>query len=222
MEPLNYQAVVNHVAVEVSWPRNMTQLSAPLVRVVNVRTVLFTRGAAGFRQTENTTVAKPTGIGGGTISVADTSGASGGGGDLRLGVGALEKFQKRVDTILSELEGGAAGSTKMAAQRIARSSLSGTNAPFAEADGLHRQYSRVHEELVSLSKSLGEQITMLRIAVRGTEIGFENLEEEHRVRFHAISDRLLKEREQAMAERSGAADKQQADTSSGDFGLEDS
>ncbi|WP_053925822.1 hypothetical protein [Streptomyces chattanoogensis] len=148
--------------------------------------------------------------------------ARGGGGDLRLGVGALERFQKRVDALLSELEGGAAGSTKMAAQRIARSSLSGGNAPFAEADGFYRQYNRVHEQLVSLSKSLGEQITMLRIAVRGTEIGFENLEEENRARFHAISDRLLREREEAMAERSRVADKQHADTSSGNFGLGDS
>ncbi|MGW1837627.1 hypothetical protein [Streptomyces sp. BBFR2] len=95
----------------------------------------------------------------------------------------------------------------MAAQRIARTSLSGSNAPFAEADGFHRQYSRVHEQLVSLSRSLGEQITMLRIAVRGTEIGFENLEEEQRVRFHAISDRLVTEREAALRQRDTAADK---------------
>lgn len=133
--------------------------------------------------------------------------ASGGGGDLRLGVGALERFQKRVDALLSELEGGAAGSTKMAAQRIARSSLSGGNAPFAEADGFYRQYSRFHEQLVSLSKSLGDQITMLRIAVRGTEIGFENLEEENRARFHAINDRLKEQRDEALRQRDTVADK---------------
>ncbi|MGW0734187.1 hypothetical protein [Streptomyces sp. NPDC002851] len=139
--------------------------------------------------------------------------ASGGGGDLRLGVGALERFQKRVDALLSELEGGEAGSTKMAAQRIARSSLSGGNAPFAEADGLYSQYSRVHEQLMSLSKSLGEQITMLRIAVRGTEIGFENLEEEHRARFHAINDRLLKEREEAQSQRDTGTDSAESSSS---------
>ncbi|MDI3407648.1 hypothetical protein [Streptomyces cavernicola] len=153
--------------------------------------------------------------------MAEASGGSGGGGDLRLGVGALEKFQKRVDTILSELEGGAAGSTKMAAQRIARSSLSGANAPFAEADGLYRQYSRVHEELVSLSKSLGEQITLLRIAVRGTEVGFENLEEEHRARFHAIQARLLEERKAALKEAADAPERAE-DPSKSAFGLGDS
>ncbi|MFG2211056.1 hypothetical protein [Streptomyces sp. NPDC048638] len=133
--------------------------------------------------------------------------ARGGGGDLRLGVGALERFQKRVDALLSELEGGAAGSTKIAAERIARSSLSGGNAPFAEADGFYRQYSRFHEQLVSLSKSLGDQITMLRIAVRGTEIGFEKLEEENRARFHAINDRLKEQRDEALRQRDTAADK---------------
>ncbi|MFC7303190.1 hypothetical protein ACFQVC_03030 [Streptomyces monticola] len=133
-------------------------------------------------------------------------------------MGALEKFQKRVDALLTELEGGAAGSTKMAAQRIARSSLSGGNAPFAEADGLYGQYNRVHEQLVSLSKSLGEQITMLRIAVRGTEVGFENLEEEHRARFHAIQARLLQEREEALSKRDTGADEAKDSSSEGVFG----
>ncbi|MDQ8706844.1 hypothetical protein RCO28_30890 [Streptomyces sp. LHD-70] len=139
---------------------------------------------------------------------------SGGGGDLRLGVGALERFQKRVDALLSELEGGAAGSTKMAAQRIARSSFSAGNAPFAEADGLYSQYNRVHEQLVSLSKSLGDQIAMLRIAVRGTEVGFGNLEEEHRARFHGIQTRILDERKRALAERHDVPQRSESDAGS--------
>ncbi|MFF8695043.1 hypothetical protein ACF08W_22870 [Streptomyces sp. NPDC015144] len=88
-----------------------------------------------------------------------------GSGDLRRGAGALEKFRRRVDTLLAELEGSAAGRSRIAAQKVSRSALSGRNACFAEADGLHTQYDRVHEELVALSRTLGDQIEYLSLGV---------------------------------------------------------
>ncbi|MFJ9212367.1 hypothetical protein [Streptomyces sp. NPDC102264] len=129
----------------------------------------------------------------------DASGGGGGGtsagSDLEKGVGALKRFQTRVNALLTELENGAAGNKKVAAHRISRSSFSGGNLPFAEADGFFTQYNRVHAELVKLSKSLGDQIEMLSIGVHAAEVGFNNVEDDLRQRFHSIQDRLFEEQE---------------------------
>ncbi|MDJ0460984.1 hypothetical protein [Streptomyces sp. H27-C3] len=131
----------------------------------------------------------------------DVSGGRGGGSDLERGVGALKRFQTRVNGLLKDFEGGAGGSANVAAQRISRGSLSGGNAPFTEADGLFSQYNRVHEELVTLSKSLGDQIELLSIAVHGAEVGFDNLEEDLRRRFHSIQARLDQEHDRQQERR---------------------
>lgn len=139
-------------------------------------------------------------------------GGEGGAGDLRRGVGALEKFRGRVNTLLAELEGSAAGKSKIAAQTVSRAALSGQNACFAEADGLYTQYNRVHEELVSLSKSLGDQIEYLSLGVHAAAVGFDNVDDDVRRRFYEIRVRLDAERERAQAEKAGKpeqnADKQ--------------
>ncbi|MYX16962.1 hypothetical protein GTY67_26820 [Streptomyces sp. SID8374] len=119
-------------------------------------------------------------------------------GDLRRGVGALETFKKRVDALLADLEGSAAGKSKVAAQTVSRASLSGPNARFAEADGLYTQYNRVHESLVSLSKSLGDQIEYLSLGVHAAAVGFDNVDDETRRRFHEIQTRMDREREKAL------------------------
>ncbi|SDJ69181.1 hypothetical protein [Streptomyces indicus] len=124
-----------------------------------------------------------------------------GAGDLEKGVGALKRFQAKVDALLSELENSAAGSTKVAQQRVSRAALSGSNLPFVEADGFFKQYNRVHEALVNLSRSLGDQLEMLQIAVRASEVGYDNLEEELRQRFYAIQTRVEAERERAEASK---------------------
>lgn len=119
-------------------------------------------------------------------------------GDLRRGVGALETFKKRVDALLADLEGSAAGKSKVAAQTVSRASLSGPNARFAEADGLYTQYNRVHESLVSLSRSLGDQIEYLSLGVHAAAVGFDNVDDETRRRFHEIQTRMDREREKAF------------------------
>lgn len=118
-------------------------------------------------------------------------------GDLRRGVGALETFKKRVDALLADLAGSAAGKSKVAAQTVSRASLSGPNARFAEADGLYTQYNRVHESLVSLSRSLGDQIEYLSLGVHAAAVGFDNVDDETRRRFHEIQTRMDREREKA-------------------------
>ncbi|MEI5526275.1 hypothetical protein WB401_27230 [Streptomyces brasiliscabiei] len=104
---------------------------------------------------------------------------------------ALDKFVKRVDAVLRDLETSAGNPTKVGAQTIRATSLSaGAGGVFSEADGLYTQYNRVHQELTSLSKTLHLQIEATAIAVQGAHRGFDNLEEELRRRFYAIREEL--------------------------------
>ncbi|MER7175239.1 hypothetical protein [Streptomyces mesophilus] len=127
-------------------------------------------------------------------------GSGSGNGDLEKGVGALKRFQSRVDALLTELENSAAGSTKVAEQQVTRTAFSGSNLPFPEADGFFTQYNRVHKTLVKLSRSLGDQIEMLQIAVHASEVGYDNVDEDLRRRFYAIQTRVEEERERAEKE----------------------
>ncbi|MFF8833540.1 hypothetical protein [Streptomyces sp. NPDC015131] len=144
-------------------------------------------------------------------------------GDLERGVGALTTFQSRVDTLLKELEGGAAGSSQVALERVTRDAL-GTGLKFLEADGFFAQYSRVHAALVQLSKSLGEQLELLRIAVHAADVGYDNVDEEARRRFYELRTRLDKEHDAAERSREkSAGDKgakqERHDAASGTTGL---
>ena len=141
--------------------------------------------------------------------MTDPGGGGKGRGDLRRGVGALEKFRRRVDALLADLEGSAAGRSKVAAQTVSRAALSGQNTCFAEADGLYTQYHRVHEALVSLSKSLGDQIEYLGLGVRAAEVGFDNADDDVRRRFYEIQAHLDEEREKAKREQAGKAEQPQ-------------
>lgn len=139
----------------------------------------------------------------GEDGIVTDPGGGGGTGDLRRGVGALEKFKSRVDALLADFEGSAASKTKVADQKVSRASLSGPNARFAEADGLYTQYNRVHSSLVSLSKSLGDQIEYLSLGVHAAAVGFDNVEDDIRRRFYEIQTRMDEERERhAKAEQS--------------------
>ncbi|MEU0834160.1 hypothetical protein [Streptomyces sp. NPDC005969] len=146
--------------------------------------------------------------------MAGSGGDGGGAGGLRRGVGALEKFQGRVNTLLAELEGSAAGKSKIAAQTVSRAALSGQNTCFAEADGLYAQYNRVHESLVSLSKSLGDQIEYLNLGVHAAAVGFDNVDDDVRRRFYEIQVRLDKEHEKAQGETADKPEPRNADKQS--------
>lgn len=120
-------------------------------------------------------------------------GGSNGGSDLERGVSALRNFQRRVNALLADLESSEAGKAKVAAQTVSRASLSGGNTCFGEADGLYTQYNRVHQALVSLSRTLGDQIECLSIGVHAAEVGFDNVEEDVRRRFAVIQARIDQE-----------------------------
>ncbi|MEU1041843.1 hypothetical protein ACFYP4_29690 [Streptomyces sp. NPDC005551] len=128
----------------------------------------------------------------------------GGGVGLKRGLEALKDFKKRVDTLLTEFEGSAASSSKVAAHTIPQHAFSGTG-NFPEAAGLYTQYHRVHERLTSLSRTLGLQIEAMGIAVHGADITFDNLEEDLRHRFWAIKAKVDHEHEAAQRAKDGKA-----------------
>ncbi|MFE1311521.1 hypothetical protein [Streptomyces sp. NPDC058755] len=115
----------------------------------------------------------------------------GSGPNLEASRDALKKFVGRVDAVLRQLEESAGNPTRVDAQRIRPTSLtSGPANIFPEAHDLYHQYSRVHEKLTSLSKSLHLQIEAMGIAVDGANHGFDELEEEQRQRFWAIQQHI--------------------------------
>ena len=124
-------------------------------------------------------------------------------GDLERGFKALRKFRDDVDAIISDLEGGDGGATQVGMERVTRASL-GHGIPFGEADGFYAEYNRVHQALVGLSKSLSGQIELLAIGVHAADVGYDNVEDEQRRRFHAIQARLDKERDEAIARETRA------------------
>lgn len=138
--------------------------------------------------------------------------------DLELGVGALKKFQDQINTLLSEFERGAGGRGEIAAQGVPRSSFSGPG-KFDEAEGFSMQYERVHTSLISLSKSLGDQIELLSIGVHAAEVGYDNVEEDLRYRFHTIQTQVEERREaqekQQRQDRGEAPDAPRQDATGG-------
>jgi hypothetical protein len=131
------------------------------------------------------------------------AGGGGGAGDLKRGLGALKDFHKKVTTLLSELEGSPGSSTKVAQATVTRASFgvpSGAGG-FPEADDFYSEYQRVHQSIVRLSKQLGDQIEILSIAVHGADVGYGNLEEDLRQRFHSIKANLDEQREQQQERR---------------------
>lgn len=139
-------------------------------------------------------------------------------GDLERGVGELKKFQGRINELLSVFEGGAGGKGEVSAQGVPRSSFSGPG-KFDEAEGFSKQYDRVHTSLISLSKSLGDQIELLSIGVHAADVGYDNVEEDLRYRFHTIQTRLDEQRQaqekQQRQDRGEAPDAPRQDSTGG-------
>ncbi|NWF28836.1 hypothetical protein HW130_21665 [Streptomyces sp. PKU-EA00015] len=147
----------------------------------------------------------------GIVLPAEGGGGSGGAADLKRGVGELKKFRRRVDAVLADLEGGDGGAAKVAVERVTRASFGGN---FHEAQGFHDEYNRVHKALVSLSKNLGDQIELLTIGVHAADVGYDNVEEDERRRFHEIQARLDKERD-AFEREAERREKEQGDKPGG-------
>ncbi|MFR9799754.1 hypothetical protein ACL02U_28240 [Streptomyces sp. MS06] len=123
----------------------------------------------------------------------------GGAADMRRGLMALSTFKKRVDDLLTTLEGSPGGAAKIAAHDLSTAAF-GTG-DFPEAASLHLEYRRVHERITTLSRTLGLQLEAMQIAVHGVDVTFDNLEDDLRYRFHEIRTEVNQARDEMLHEQ---------------------
>ncbi|MEE1941778.1 hypothetical protein V1L54_20625 [Streptomyces sp. TRM 70361] len=112
-------------------------------------------------------------------------------GGLKGELESLKEFKKRVDGILGDLEKSPASPAKVGQQEVSRAAFGGE---FAEADGVYREYTRVHTHLTGLSRVLGAQIEAMSIAVHGADVGFGNLEDDLKWRFWQLQHQAQQHR----------------------------
>ncbi|MBO8193798.1 hypothetical protein ITI46_19340 [Streptomyces oryzae] len=117
--------------------------------------------------------------------------------DLERRVEALKKLKKRIDGVITQLDGSPGAKHKVDAKRLTRRALSGEGALFFEADDLFTKYNEVHDTLTSLSKSLRDQIDAMSIAVKIADGKFDQLEDEEKRRFWEIYARAAAQEEKA-------------------------
>ncbi|MET8248763.1 hypothetical protein ABZV31_32900 [Streptomyces sp. NPDC005202] len=138
---------------------------------------------------------------------------------FKVGAEVLGTFKQRIDKLLSEFEDSAGSPSKVGAQRITRSSLSGPGT-FHEADALFAQYERVHERLTQLSRMLGQQIEAMGIATQGAKQGFHNLDEDQRRRFWEIQVEIDRQHDEAQRKKSGEGEQKRNDAKKSTKGLQ--
>jgi hypothetical protein len=101
-------------------------------------------------------------------------------------VETLTAFRDRVNGLLTALEGGPAGPTRIAAQRLAAGHL---GSDFQEVGHLMARYQLVHSQLQSLSTTLTNQINAMGIALQVTQLGYQHVEAETLDTLWAIQNR---------------------------------
>lgn len=97
----------------------------------------------------------------------------------------MKAFKKRVDDLLTQLDGSEAAPGKMGDGRLTRAQLG--SGDFGEAQFLYESYTVVHDELEKLSKALGAQIEGTGLAVHSSRVGYENIDEDIRDRMKAVN-----------------------------------
>ncbi|MFE2077810.1 hypothetical protein [Streptomyces misionensis] len=130
-----------------------------------------------------------------------------GAGGLKVGLEALKTFKTRVDAVLKTFEDSPGSAKKVAMHTLSADSFCG-NGGFPESVSLHNQYTRVHDRLMTLSQSLTLQIEAMQIAVHGADIGFANLDDEQRRRFHEIRTEINEQYDDVRKQQKRTDDKQ--------------
>ncbi|MET8564195.1 hypothetical protein ABZV75_27825 [Streptomyces flaveolus] len=107
--------------------------------------------------------------------------------DLATELSSFTKFQKRVDDLIRDLKGSAAGQGKVGQEQLVRHQLGGGGAGWAEAAGLFTKYEAVISDLETLSKLLSDSMEGMGIAVLASHKGYQNIDLDIRDRMAAIS-----------------------------------
>ncbi|MFF3261053.1 hypothetical protein [Streptomyces sp. NPDC002932] len=107
--------------------------------------------------------------------------------DLATPSESLQKFKIRVDKLLTKLDGSPAAHSRITEQKVDKAAYG--SADFPEAMGLDMAYTKVHERLTLLSKTLSDQLEAMGITVDLADRGYENVDQDHSERLHAIQQR---------------------------------
>ena len=98
----------------------------------------------------------------------------------------LEKFRKKADGILTKLLGSQASPKQLADEKMLRTELGGGQGAFIEADELFDAYESVVTQLKQLSKMLSDSVEGLSIAVRASQSGYEEIDDDVKRRMLAL------------------------------------
>ncbi|MGW1891693.1 hypothetical protein ACWCP6_15775 [Streptomyces sp. NPDC002004] len=107
--------------------------------------------------------------------------------DVVTELSSFQKFQQRVDELIRDLKGSAAGSKKLGEEPLSRHQFGGGDGAWVEASGLFASYHSVISELETLSKLLSDSIEGMGIAVMASHEGYHKIDTDLRDRMAAIS-----------------------------------
>lgn len=108
-------------------------------------------------------------------------------GDVVTELSSFTKFRKRVDDLIRDLKGSAAGPGEVGQEQLVRHQFGGGAGAWTEASGLFSSYETVITELESLSKLLSDSMEGMNIAVLAAHKGYQNIDLDIRDRMQAIS-----------------------------------
>ncbi|MFE4546270.1 hypothetical protein [Streptomyces sp. NPDC056785] len=108
-------------------------------------------------------------------------------GDVVTELSSFTSFRKRVDDLIRELGGSAAGPRQVAQEPLARHQFGGGASAWTEASGLFGSYGTVITELETLSKLLSDSMEGMNIAVLAAHKGYRNVDLDIRDRMRAIA-----------------------------------
>ncbi|MER5305436.1 hypothetical protein ABT039_39055 [Streptomyces lasiicapitis] len=139
--------------------------------------------------------------------------------DVATEFSSFVRFQQRVDDLIRDLKGSAAGPGKVGQEQVVRAQFGGGDGAWAEAAGLFGAYETVITELETLSKLLSDSIEGMGIAVLASHKGYRNVDEDIRDRMAEISAGISERYGTAGGgEKPGRADRGPADRAAGDAG----
>lgn len=99
----------------------------------------------------------------------------------------LEKFKGRIEDVLKLLEKSPSSPKSIDSLKVDKATY-GTN--FAAAEALAREYDRVHARLTEMSKTFGDLIEGMGLAVQAADKGYDSLDVDQAARLRAIQARL--------------------------------
>ncbi|MEU3246369.1 MULTISPECIES: hypothetical protein [unclassified Streptomyces] len=108
-------------------------------------------------------------------------------GDVVTELSSFTRFRKRVDDLIRELGGSAAGPRRVGQEPLVRHQFGGGASAWTEASGLFSSYGTVITELETLSKLLSDSMEGMNIAVLAAHKGYRNVDLDIRDRMRAIA-----------------------------------